>query len=271
MPKKFLSPKLIKFSAALIVCLALIILNPKEIFNPIQKFFLTAAYPFQKSFYLMGNSISGTAGFIASISDLKRENEKLIKENLQMSGEIAALKDEKNENAVLRKQLELLPREKFAITTGFVIAQNPQKLGSWVMIDKGTASGIEMGMPAITDGGILIGKTSEVLSGTTRIILLSDSESAVNAIDLETGAKGILKGEYGLGIIMDMISQSETLNAGDSIITSGLDGNMPRGLLVGKIQEIRMSEDKLFQQAIVMPAVKYSKLNVISIIKKPKN
>jgi rod shape-determining protein MreC len=85
--------------------------------------------------------------------------------------------------------------------------------------------------------------------------------------DLETGARGLIKGAYGLGMMMDMVAQSDALNAGDTVITSGLGGEVPRGLLVGKIQEIKISPDKLFQQAIVVPRIKYQKLDVVFVIK----
>jgi len=75
-------------------------------------------------------------------------------------------------------------------------------------------------------------------------------------------------GVYGLGIVMDMVAQVDALNEGDMVITSGLGGNIPKGLLIGKIQEINISSDKLFQQAIVMPRVRYQSLDTVFVIKK---
>lgn len=225
------------------------------------------AYPFQKTFYLTGRSVSNSVDFLTSIGNLKKENEKLIKENNLLSASIASLQDEKNENEVLREQLKLLPREKFDLVGSFVINQDPQRLNSWIMVDKGADDGIRLDMPAIVADGILIGRISEVLTHTSKITLLSDSESVVNVLDLETGARGVLRGEYGLGILMDMVSQQDGLNKDDTVITSGLGGNIPRGLLVGKINEIRLSSDKLFRQAIVAPRIKYSKQDVIFVIK----
>jgi rod shape-determining protein MreC len=123
-------------------------------------------------------------------------------------------------------------------------------------------------MPVIAYEGILIGKTSEVFSGSSKVTLLSDAESAVNASDLESGARGVLKGEYGLGIVLDMVSQADVMNAGDTVVTSGLGSEMPKGLLIGKILETKVTGDKLFQQAVVAPRVKYSKLEAVFVIKK---
>jgi len=267
MPKKILTKNLARFLIVAGICLLLIFLNPKGISGPVQKLLLEIAYPFQKTFYLAGRTISGTFEFLGSIGGLKKENEKLLKENNALASQVALLEDEKKENATLRDQLNLAPRQKFNLEASFVIGQDPQRLGSWILIDKGSANGIKAGMPVIAYEGIMIGKTEEVSPSSSKVALLSDSESAVNVNDTETGARGILKGEFGLGIIMDMVTQTEVLNVGDTVTTSGLGGDLPKGLLVGKIQEVRMTGDKLFQQAVIIPHVKYADLNTVFVIK----
>jgi rod shape-determining protein MreC len=135
------------------------------------------------------------------------------------------------------------------------------------MIDKGSAAGIAVGMPVIVSEGILVGKVEEVSDYSAKISLLTNSSSIVNAVDLNTEAKGVVRGEYGLGIILDLVSQADVLNEGDDVITSGLGGNYPRGLLIGRIQEFGFTADKLFQQAVIMPKVKYSELQMVAVIK----
>ncbi|MFA6383092.1 MAG: rod shape-determining protein MreC [Parcubacteria group bacterium] len=267
MSRKYLTPNIIKFLAVAVICFLLIFLNPQSFFNPVRGLFLSVAFPFQKTFYLLSRTIAGTGEFLGSIGDLKKENESLLKENNELSAEIAQLNDEKNENGSLREQLGLAPKQKFNLEAAFVIGQDPQRLGNWVMIDKGSADGIREEMPAIVFEGILIGKVSEVTTHSAKITLLSDSNSVVNVVDSETASRGVLKGEYGLGVLMDMVSQQEALNNGDTVVTSGLGSNIPRGLLIGKIQEVRSSGDKLFQQAVVVPRIKYSKMDVVFVIK----
>ena len=267
MPRKYLTKNIIKLLVALGICLVLVYFNPRGFFNPIRNIFFGVAYPFQKTFYLTGRSISNSANFFASIGNLKNENEKLIKDNNALSAVVASLQDEKNENEILRDQLKLLPRDKFDLVGSFVIGQDPQGLNSWIMIDKGADSGIRSDMPVIVSDSIIMGKVSEVLAHTSKVSLLSDSQSVVNVVDVETGARGVLRGEYGLGILMDMVSQQDGLNKDDTIITSGLGGDIPRGLLVGKINEVKFSSDKLFQQAIITPRIKYSKQDTVFVIK----
>jgi rod shape-determining protein MreC len=267
MSKKFLSPNIIKFLAIAVVCPLLIFANPSGIFNPIRGIFIEISYPFQKTFFFLGKTVSGTFNFLGTIGDIKKENENLLQENNNLSAEVAMLGDEKKENEMLREQLQLVPRDKFNLEAAFVIGQDSERLGSWITLDKGSSEGIVSGMPVIVYEGILIGKISDVTPHTARVVLLTDAGSVVNVLDSETGSKGVLKGEYGLGVVMDMVSQQDALNVGDTVVTSGLGSNISRGLLIGKIQEVRSTGDKLFQQAIVLPRIKYSDMQVAYVIK----
>jgi rod shape-determining protein MreC len=267
MSKKYVTSKIVKLVIVLIVCAFLIFFNPKGFFNPIRGVFLSISAPFQKIFYQSSQKIGGTVSFLASISEIKNDNAKLSKENNFLAAQVASLQEEKNQNALLREQLGLVPRDKFSLVGGFVIGQDPQGSESWIILDKGEKDGISVGMAVIVSNGILVGKVEEVYATSSKINLLASSSSSVNVSDAETGAKGIIRGEYGLGLVMDMVTQADVLNVGDTIITSGLGSNIPRGLLVGKIKDIKVSDDRLFQRATVVSRIKYSGLDVVFVIK----
>jgi rod shape-determining protein MreC len=265
--KPFLK-KMIQAILILGFCLVLIFLNPKSIFNPVFEIFFKLSLPFQETFYSLSNGIGNTLIFWGSISEIKEENKNLIKENNSLLVATANLKELQRENEELRKQIGLIPSKQFDLEASFVIGQNPQKLGSWILIDKGENSGIKVGMPVIISQGILIGEIAEVYQNAAKVLLLTDSESVINARDSETEAKGVVRGKFGLGLVLEMVSQEDMLNTGDSIITSGLGGDLPGGLLVGKIQEPKVSLDRIFQEAIVVAPVRYSNLDVVFVIKK---
>jgi rod shape-determining protein MreC len=267
MENKFFLKKTIQMILILGFCLFLFFLNPKNIFNPVFEIFFKLSLPFQKTFYSLSNRIGNTLIFWGSISEIKEENKNLIKKNSLLLVATANLKELERENEELRKQLGLIPNKQFDLEASFVIGQNPQKLGSWILIDKGESSGIKIGMPVIVSQGILIGKIEEVYQNTAKVLLLTDSESVINVRDSETEARGVVRGKFGLGLVLEMVSQDDTLNAGDSIITSGLGGDLPRGLLVGKIQESKTSLDQIFQEATITATVGYSNLDVVFVIK----
>jgi rod shape-determining protein MreC len=178
--------------------------------------------------------------------------------------------DIKNENAFLREQLNLLPRDQYNLVSAFVVSQDPNETGNWLEIDKGSNDGITVGMPVIVSKGILIGRVQQVNSGSSQISLLTNPKSTINIMDVASGAKGVAKGEYGLGIIFDMVLQTDSINVGDSVVTSGVGSEIPRGLYIGTIQEIHQSDDHLFQQAVLTAPLQVSKLQMVFVIKNSK-
>ncbi|NTU66606.1 MAG: rod shape-determining protein MreC [Candidatus Moranbacteria bacterium] len=264
---KQLTSKITKTLIILIVGFFLVFLNPKGLFDPLRDFFIRIATPFERASYNVGKSFRGTIDFLGSISDLRKENEDLLRENNELSSQVAELSSEKNENKMLREQMDLVPKEDFDLVSSFVSAQDPQRLDSWVLIDKGSSDGISEGMPVIVSNGILVGRISEVYSSNAKVELLSSPTSSINGVDAATNSRGIVRGEYGLGLVLGMVPQSDTISQGDDVVTSGLGSDTPKGLLIGKIKEVRMSQDRLFQEAIVAPRVKYSKLDLVFVIK----
>lgn len=263
----FLSKKNWKFIGAVAILLTIIFIGARGADNPAKGFFLRVSSPFLKTFRIFSGGTDGFFRFLGSIGDLKKENEKLILENKELLAKNALFKDTEKENETLRKELEIAPRNSYDLEAAFIIAQDPQGLGSYIIIDKGTNEGIREGMPVIVSKGILVGKVSEVYPENSRIILITDKNSAINGEIQDSDARGIIKGEYGLGIAMDMISQTKVINSGDTIITSGLGGEMPRGLFIGKIGDVRQSGDRLFQQAVIISPVNFPSLRIVFVVK----
>lgn len=271
MKSKFFSGKLFKVFLVLAVFGLLIFFNPSNFFNPVRSVFSGIAAPFQKVAYLISFKAAQVGDFFSSIHRFKQDNEKLVGENQRLMAENAMLKDEKQENSILREQLKLLPRDKFDLETAHVISQDPYGSGNWIEINKGANYGIQKGMPVIISGGILVGRIEEVYYTTAKIILITNPNNIVNGIVADTEVKGIVRGEYGLGIIFDMVLQTDVIKEGDEVITSGLGENMPRGLFIGNIREVKLSSDRLFQQALISSPIKFTRLQTVSVIKNNSN
>lgn len=265
--QKFTSTKLFKFIIISAFFAALIVFNPARIFNPLRSIFVVVFSPFEKVFYSSAIGFENAKEFIGSIGQLKQENQQLIKKNQELVSENAMFKDVQNENALLREQLNLLPRDHYDLISSFVIGQDPNGMGNWLEIDKGSNDGIVRGMAVVFSKGVLVGRIDQVSPTNSKVVLLTNPQSMVNVATLQKGTKGVIKGEYGLGIIFDMILQTDSINVGDEVVTSGIGGDIPKGLYVGTVEEIHPSEDHLFQQAVVTSPLQASRLQIVFVIK----
>lgn len=265
--QRFTSTKLFKVIIIAAMFSGLIFLNPAGIFNPTRSIFFSALVPFQKFFYSISVGINGTKEFISEIGQLKRENEDLRKNNQALLSENVMCSDMKNENANLREQLGVLPRDKYNLVPAFLVSQDPNGTGNWIEIDKGKDDDIAPNMPVIISKSVLIGRVQEVSAKSSKVMLLTNPKSIINVATIENNAKGIAKGEYGLGIILDMVLQADSISVGDNVVTSGVGGEIPRGLFVGTIQEIHRSDDYLFQQGVLTAPIQTSKLQMVFVIK----
>jgi rod shape-determining protein MreC len=268
MLKKSRKKKISILLTVVAVSLGLIFLTPESLVRPFRRVVIAVSYPLEKIAALLSYRVKNTAGFLGSISDLRNENERLIRENNSLFAKNATLLSVQKENDELRSQLGLIPKNKYSLAAAFVIGHDSERSGTWMTVDKGSGAGVAPGMPAIVSDGILAGRVGEAADTSAKVNLLTSPESVINVLDLESGAKGVVRGDFGLGIIMDLVTQEDVVNVGDTLVTSGLGSNMPKGLLVGTVQEVRSTQDKLFQQALITPRVPFRDIDVMFIITK---
>lgn len=259
-----------KFFRALIVATFIVLcifFQPRFLMEPLRTVLSAISWPIQGVIASFAFEMRDVVQFFTSIGDLKRDNDRLIQENVTLVAENAKWQAVSRENEELRRELELLPRDRYHFQAAEVIGRDAAGLGNWITIDQGRLQGIERGMPVIVYNNILIGRIMEVFPESSRVMLLTHPDSVVSGITIEGGAQGVVRGEYGLGILFDMVPQNATLTASDQLVTSGLGGEFPRNLLIGTLQESHLSLDHLYRQASLVSPVDFSSLRYVFIIK----
>jgi rod shape-determining protein MreC len=258
--------KFVFLISILIIILFLVLLNSKNVLDIPKSALNFCASPVQKILKGTSDKTGNFFRFLGTIKNLNQENEALKKENKKLAAEITELKELSWENKLLRKQLDLSPREDLKLISSFIIGKGSPELGQYFIINKGRNKGIKKNQAVIASSNILVGKVIEVSSNTSKILLITDINSLLNAIIQETRVSGIVKGEHGLGLIMEMIPRDEKINSGETIITSGLEGFFPKGLLIGEIKEVISSSSGIFQKAIIEPAINAQELEMVFIV-----
>ncbi|MDP2837696.1 MAG: rod shape-determining protein MreC [Candidatus Moranbacteria bacterium] len=265
--RKFTQTKLFRALIAAAFLLFCIIFQPRFIMEPLRAVLATVSWPIHGVFSSLAFEIRDGVHFLSSIGELKRENERLHQETVRLMAENTKWQAVASENEELRQELALLPRETFDLKAAQVIGRDAAGAGNWLTVDQGTRQGIKRGMPAIAYGSVLIGRVTEVFPESARIMPLTHPDSVVSGVTVPGQAQGIVKGEYGLGILFDMVLQDTTLQSSDRLVTSGLGGELPQDLFIGTLQAVRLSPDHLYQQASVIPPVDFSSLRYVFIIK----
>lgn len=177
------------------------------------------------------------------------------------------LKSLEQENAELRKLLNFFQRRNFTMVTVDVVGKNTNSNEKMIIIDAGESAGIKIGQPVIAGDGILIGTIARTEPTMSLVRLINDNQSKIAATLLnKDGSLGVVEGGYGLSVRMNFIPRNETILIGEKIITSGLEQNMPRGLLIGEVAVVENEAYQPFQQAVLAPATDLSKLTTISVL-----
>ena len=239
--------------------------GPKEN-KPLEGLGQTVSKPFSYFFSGVGYWFSEKFSFITNIGETKKENERLFNENLELKFKVAQLKEVEDENKILRNEIDLIDREEFNVVASLVIGQNLSKNRKLIYLDKGQNDNLKEGSPVIVGGGILVGKINKVYPTTSEVELILDKNNRVNAEIQESGIKGIVQGEYGTSAVIDMIPQAAQIENNQTVITSGLGGLFPRGLLIGYVKDVGKTVDQLFQKASLDLPVQFKDLRLVWVI-----
>ncbi len=146
-----------------------------------------------------------------------------------------------------------------------VIGRDSSPFLRYVIINRGSNDGIRQGMPVVTNQG-LVGRVDAVISGASRVQLITDPSSLVSVFLQNSEADAIMKGSVSGELTLEMLSQDAKVQAGDVVLTSGLGGEYPPDLLIGQAGNIRKRESDLFQEATVQPVVDFSRLEIVLVI-----
>jgi rod shape-determining protein MreC len=200
------------------------------------------------------------------MTSLRQKNMELEAENSRLQVQIIELQQQVTEAQLLSTLVDYERRHvENQYIAATVIARDVSPFMQYVIIDRGSDSGLRKGMPVITQQG-LVGNIAAVTAGAARVQLINDPGSSINVILQQSGAEGIINGQITGEIELDMISKNASIQPGELVMTSGLGGKYPANIVVGQVVSIRSEAYSLFQSASVQPAVDFSQLEIVLII-----
>jgi len=183
----------------------------------------------------------------------------------------ADLKELEQENIKLRAQLDFTASTESAGLLANVISQNLvfdiKQDDQDIVIDRGSNDGVTVGAGVIDENGVIIGKIAEVRPTLSRVCLTTSRSCQLPAtIQNDTRTIGLTEGDKGLTIKMTYIPQSEVINPGDTVITSGLGGEIPRGLLIGEVSQVNKLNNDIWQNVNIEPLFNRNSLTIVNVL-----
>jgi rod shape-determining protein MreC len=200
-----------------------------------------------------------------------RENQILRNELNQASENSNLWHETELANARLRNLLDFQKNITEQIVAAEVIGKDPSTWFKTVIIDKGKADGLTKGLPVVMPQGIA-GQVIETANHYSKVMLIIDRNSAVDALVQRTRARGIIKGESTDQCRLDYVLRKKDVRIGDIIVSSGSDGVYPKGLRIGRVSEVIEHDADIFHEVFITPFVDFEKLEeVLVVIDVPKN
>ena len=198
---------------------------------------------------------------------LRQRNVELENQVSQLQTQVIQLQQQLREAQILYALLDFArARPENVYVAAAVIGRDPNPFIQYIIIDKGSDDGIRHGMPVVTEQG-LVGRVDAVTAGASRIQLIVDANSAVNVRIQSTQTNALLAGSLTGDINLQEIPQDVVIQPGALVLTSGLGGDYPADVLIGQVVTIRKADTDLFQTASVQPAVDFTALRAVLVVK----
>ena len=264
-PKKYQS--IIIASILIITSIIILSLNLRQPGGTslLRKLVLEAATPLESVVNSSIECVSNIWKRYIFLVGLEEENRRLRKKVASLTKEINYYQEIYLEGMRLKKLLALKGKVDYPTVAARVIGRSRSSVFKTTLINIGTTDGVRLGSPVLIDEGV-IGRIIETSWNASRVLLLIDYNSNVDALVQGSRAQGVLQGRGSEGCILKYIHRSEEVQAGDKIISSGLAGVFPKGVLLGIVTRVKKGKFGLFQEIEVTPAVDFSKLEEVLVI-----
>lgn len=200
-----------------------------------------------------------------SLVRVQQENRHLQQSLARLSEQNVQIAELLQENARLRDLLLLKKRSEAELIAAEIIGRDAVGWFKTVLINKGQNDGMEKNQAVITHQGV-VGRCVEVAARTSRVLLITDINSSVDALVQRTRSRGIIQGKGSSLCELTFISSADDVQPGDLVVTTGLCGVFPKGLAIGTVTRVEAAAPGLFHYVEVQPSINLNKLEEVSIL-----
>jgi len=258
--------RLIIFGIVLFICLGLIAASLAGLLRPFEGLVSVPLGFLQGASNGVTTRVTKLVNNISDAQSLQQRNAELEQALVNFQSEIVDLREIKADYPRLAKLLDYKnanPDQQ--VLASNVIGRDTTGLVRTLTLDRGTRDGLQVGMPVLTELG-LVGRIYRVAATNSQVLLVSDTNSYVNALLQTSRGEGSIVGTASGDLLMTFIPLDQEVKDGDSVVTSGIGGKFPRGLLIGQVTNSRRDDSQLFQEAQVRSLVDFNRLEIVLVV-----
>lgn len=223
--------------------------------------------PSASAFHLAAVATNTAARVARPRHSLLKENADLRKEVIRLRKENAVLAEAAQENERLRTALGLKESARLEVIPSEVISRKESTWFDTAGIDKGGRAGVRKGWAVITAGWRLVGQVLDVDAFSSRIVALTDSNSAIGAMVQRSRSSGILQGQAGDYLLLSYLPKDADVKVGDVVVSSGMGQVIPKGLVIGRVVKVVRSEVMGSAKALVRPSIRMDQIEQVFVVK----
>lgn len=227
--------------------------------------------PVQKAASAIVDWLEGIYGYLYKYDQLVEENNALKAQIAQLQEQARDYDELSEENARLRELANLREkREDFEFESSKIVAWDSSNYASAFTISKGSDEGIELGDSVVTEYGALVGQVTELGDSWATVRTIVDVNMDVGALVGDNGYAGMIVGEFSLmqqgQTRIDYLASGAQIFENDEVLTSGVGGSFPAGLLIGTVTAVMTEAGGQTTYGVVEPACDLDSLSQVFVI-----
>jgi rod shape-determining protein MreC len=237
-----------------------------ERIDPVARLVLDAMRPLQGAMATGVDTVTDTWRSYVALTGVRRENERLHQRLVELEQQAAHLAEVEQTDRRLAALLNFRSSIDGDLQAAQIIGRDPVPWFSTLVINKGEADGVRKNMAVLSPFGV-VGQTTAISRHSARVLLITDHNSGVDAVVQRSRARGIVEGALDGHCLMKYLKRGEDVEVGDRVVTSGLDGIFPKGIIVGDVTRVTRGNRGLMQVADITPSVPFDRIEEVLVVR----
>lgn len=254
----------------LLVSLGLAAINRRAAspIDPVGVVLLEVMHPLQMTVSTASHYVGRAWGHYVNLLSVRQENEELRKRLQELERRGRQADEIEHANRRLGELLELEQRLGGDVGKKIparIVGRSPSAWVKTVVLDKGNNQGVIKGMAVLSAEGV-VGQVVSTSMNAAQVRLVSDMNSAVDAVMSNTRAHGIVSGTRDGTCAVKYVERLDDIIVGDTVVTSGQDGIFPKDQVIGTVKRVGTQDGGMFQDVEVKLNVDLSKVEEVLVV-----